>query len=90
MIDPEFRKTNKLMISQTTEYDYLYILESIQKRIAVFRKNGEFTMQYQCETCAGLDDFIIDEATKKLYLLDGNILYETDAVHLDEEEKDED
>ena len=89
MIDPEFRKTDKLMISQIAEYDYLYILESIRKRVAVFRKNGEFTMQYQCETCAGLDDFIIDEAAEKLYLLDGNIVYETDAVHLDEEEGDE-
>lgn len=53
----------------------LYVLEGTKKRIIVLSKNGTLVNQIYFPTTGTLTDFYVDEASRSLYLLDGNKLY---------------
>ncbi|MFA6393737.1 MAG: hypothetical protein WCW25_02610 [Patescibacteria group bacterium] len=64
------------------ETGFIYILEPKEKRLAVFRKDGSFVLQYQSEKWSNLKDFIVNESAKKIYVLNGAVVYEIEAEHL--------
>lgn len=75
---------NPVKIHASGKNDYLYILEPSEKRLVVYDKNGQFIMQYLGENFSALKDFALDEANKKIYLLNDNSIYQADLTHLDE------
>lgn len=81
-ISPEFKKASKIIVSP--EFEYIYILEPIEKRLAVFNKIGKFLMQYKADDLENLNDFAIDEKNKKIYLLNNTSVYEIEASHFEE------
>lgn len=67
-IDPVLTHCTKIFTNDKSSY--LYILE--EKRLTAFNKqNGILKAQYQSPTFTELKDFVIDEASKTAYLLDG-------------------
>jgi len=65
------------------ESDFIYVLEPAQKRLIVYKKeNGEFVTQYRSEQFEMLSDFIIDEAYKNIYLLNGTKIFKISISHL--------
>ncbi|PIR13932.1 hypothetical protein COV49_00585 [Candidatus Falkowbacteria bacterium CG11_big_fil_rev_8_21_14_0_20_39_10] len=81
-IEPEFASPTKIHISQDLEF--IYILEPAGKRLAIFNKTGKFIIQYQSDNFSDLKDFTVDEAGKKIYLLNGNSVYEVEGKHFGE------
>jgi len=79
-IEPNFSQAAKLTISDNL--DFLYMFEPIAKRLVVFNKNGNFINQYTSDKFDNLTDFQIDEANKKIYFLNGAVVYSIEAVHL--------
>ncbi|MEI6596998.1 MAG: hypothetical protein WCL13_02180 [bacterium] len=79
-VEPNLSQATKLAISETQ--DYLYVFEPAGKRLVVFNKNGNFVNQYTSDKFNNLKDFQIDEANKKIYLLNDASVYSIEAVHL--------
>ncbi len=79
-IDPALSAPSKIWTS--AESSYLYILEPTAKRLVVVDKNGKLKIQYFSEKFNDLRDFSVSEEDKKIYLLDGNSVYEIAATHL--------
>ncbi len=79
-VEPNFSQTTKISISETQ--DYLYILEPSNKRLVVFKKNGDFVNQYTSDQFNDLRDFQIDEANKKIYFLNGALIYSIDMAEI--------
>ncbi len=62
---------------------YLYVLEPVGKRVVVIEKeSGSLVVQYYSENFSDLKDFVIDEESKKIYLLAGTQILAIDATHL--------
>ncbi|OGE73696.1 MAG: hypothetical protein A3C49_00590 [Candidatus Doudnabacteria bacterium RIFCSPHIGHO2_02_FULL_42_25] len=53
----------------------LYILEANKKRVLILNKNGTLINQIYFPTTNAPTDFYVDEASRSLYLLDGNKLF---------------
>lgn len=68
----------KTMQITPAEGGFIYILEPKNKRLVVFKKSGEYVMQYQSDRFDNLTDFFIDEKAKKLYFLNGYSIFEVD------------
>jgi len=66
------------LFKSSSESQYLYILDRNSKRILVFDKLGSFIIQYYFENLNSIDDFIVDEKNKIIYIIDSQILYSTD------------
>lgn len=79
-ISPVLTTSSKIIISQ--EQKYLYILDTVNKRLIVFDKSGKFINQYTSNKFNNLKDFAIDEKTKKIYFLNNASILEIDAKHL--------
>jgi hypothetical protein len=79
-IEPAFTDASKIKVSP----DFIYIMESANKRLAVFDNKGTFLLQYKLKDFENLKDFEIDEENKKLYFLVNNSVIETEATHLDQ------
>ncbi|MCK4539683.1 hypothetical protein KAU09_00840 [Candidatus Parcubacteria bacterium] len=75
---------NPIKIQASEKNDYLYILEPSEKRLIVYDKNGQFIMQYMEKIFSSLKDFALDEANKRVYLLNDNSVYQADLTHLNE------
>ena len=73
-IEEPLSDANRLLITK----NYIYILESSKKRIAIFTFDGKFVEQDIFETVASIKDFTVDESLKKIYLLDGASVSEAD------------
>lgn len=82
LIEPEFTGPTKIHVSQDLEF--IYILEPAGKRLAIFNKTGKFIAQYQSDNFSDLKDFAVDEAGKKIYLLNNNSVYEVEGKHFGE------
>ena len=80
-IDPPLQNTTKIKVS--LDLDYIYILEPGEKRLAVFDKTGQFILQYKSDKFNALQDFAVDEAGKKIYFLNGSLIYAAAATHLE-------
>lgn len=49
--------------------DYLYLLDSSNNRLVVLDKKGAYQSQYQSDKFNQFTDLVVDEASKKVYLL---------------------
>ncbi len=54
----------------------LYLLDSENARVVVLDKNGMYLKQYTGEKFATADDLVVDSEAKKMYLLEGNKIYQ--------------
>jgi hypothetical protein len=57
------------------EEDRLYILDPNNSRLVVVKKNGQYDHQYIAEKFKTVKDFIVDEESKKAYLLENNKIF---------------
>ena len=73
--------TRPAKITASPEQNYLYVLEPLNKRLVVFDKTGKFINQYTGDKLDNLKDFQIDEKNKKIYLLNGAIVYSIDLAN---------
>lgn len=55
---------------------YLYLLEPVQSRIIVLKKNGEVFKQFQSEKFENLKDFAVSADGKIIYLLESQKVYQ--------------
>lgn len=53
-----------------------FVFEPAKKRLAAWNEKGEFLAQYIFESLETTKDFAINEKEKKIYVLDGNTVYE--------------
>ncbi len=83
-IEPNFQEATKIQVSPEWNNGYIYILEPINNRIAVFNKEGDFKMQYQDSGFSDLLDFVVDKENEKIYILNNTQIYEVEAKHLQE------
>jgi hypothetical protein len=65
-----------------SDSSYLYILESLSKRIVVSDKQGKLKMQYLFSGLDDIKDFAVAEKEKKIYLLDGTKIFDFTVSHL--------
>ncbi len=56
----------------------LYLLDSENSRVVVLTKDGKYLKQYKGDKFATADDLVVDSEDKKMYLLEGNKLYQLD------------
>jgi hypothetical protein len=54
----------------------IYISEPESKRLLIFDKSGKFIKQFQSDQLNDIKDFTVDEAGGKIYVLNGNTVYE--------------
>lgn len=54
----------------------LYLLDPENSRVVVLTKDGQYLKQYTGDKFATADDLVVDSAEKKMYLLEGNKLYQ--------------
>lgn len=73
-IDPPL--TNGNQIWADVDNDYVVIADEDGKRVAVFTKEGRLVGQYKSSVFKGPTDIVADPETKKLYVVDGNKVYE--------------
>lgn len=59
-----------------TDKQYVAIADTQGKRVVLFTKEGRLVAQYTSSAFKGPTDVTADEATKKLYVVDGNNVYE--------------
>lgn len=76
-IMPALEEPARLFVSPIL--DYIYLLEPKNNRLLVFNKQGALISQFVSEKFNNLRDFIVDEAGKKIYILNGSYLYSIDA-----------
>jgi len=81
-IDPPLTKPTKLFVSP--ELKFIYVLEPMGKRLAVFDKTGQFIMQYYSDQLTDLKDFVVDEKNKILYFLNATVVFSFNCVHFEE------
>lgn len=58
--------------------DNVYVLDTVNSRVVVLKKNGQYNYQMAGEKFASADDLVVDEPNKKLYLLEGNSIYQVE------------
>lgn len=61
----------------TEDLDSVFILDKLNNRILVTKKNGEYLAQYIKEELGKVDDFFVDEGGKAIYLLMENKIFKT-------------
>ena len=54
---------------------YIYILDSGNKRVVAVDKDGYIYQQYSSPLFDDLKDFVVLEKEKKIYVLNGSIIY---------------
>lgn len=72
-LDKGIRNPRSFYVSDETEN--LYLLDSDNSRLVVFNKTGAYISQYQSDQFSKFSDLIVDEASKKAYLLDNSKIY---------------
>ncbi len=81
--DPPLEQANKISVSTAKGQDFLYVLETKNKRLVVYNKAGQFLMQYQGDNLTALKDFVVDEDNKIIYFLSGANVLRFSAVHFE-------
>lgn len=74
---PALEEPKRLFVS--TDFNFIYLLEPKNNRLLVFNKQGTLISQFVSDKFNDLRDFIVDEAGKKIYILNGSYLYSIDA-----------
>ncbi|MFI5205370.1 MAG: hypothetical protein ACHQVK_00350, partial [Candidatus Paceibacterales bacterium] len=72
-LDKNIQNITSFFVSSRT--DNIYLLDAPNSRIVVLKKNGQYVSQLQGEKFKDAADFIVDEPSKKLYLLENNKIY---------------
>src|SRR3989344_417944 len=72
-IDPALSGPTKIQTRDTMKY--IYILDSGNKRVVAVDKDGYIYQQYSSPLFDDLKDFVVLEKEKKIYVLNGSIIY---------------
>lgn len=75
-LDKGVKDPKSFFVSSDT--DNLYLLDSGNSRLLVLTKTGSYKVQYQGDKFGSADDLVVDEKEKKVYLLEGNKIYQMD------------
>lgn len=75
-LDKGVKDPKSLFISSDT--DNLYLLDSGNSRLLILTKTGSYKGQVSGDKFATATDIAVDEAAKKVYLLDGSKIYSVD------------
>lgn len=75
-LDPSLSTISNFYLS--SDSDNLYILDSTNSRLIVFTKKGQYLKQYQGSIFKDTKDFVVDEKSKTMYILEGNKIYKLD------------
>jgi hypothetical protein len=73
-IDPQLQNGNA--IYAVMDGAYVAIADAVGKRVLLFTKEGKLVAQYTSPVFKGPKQVTADEKTKKLYVVDGNAVYE--------------
>lgn len=73
-LDQPVKQISSLYVSSDTEN--LYAIDQGNSRLLVLDKKGAFISQYTGEKFATAKDLVVDEETKKIYLLEGDKIYQ--------------
>lgn len=73
-IDPALEHIDMVVTDENTTN--LYLMDRVGKRIVVFTKEGKLQAQYTSDQFTDLLDVIVNEAGKKMYVLNGAQVYE--------------
>jgi len=73
-LDPELKSVNKIW--SYTDKQYLYILDSENKRLVILQKDGTLYSQITAAVWKHPTGLIIDESNKRAFVLDSNKLWE--------------
>lgn len=73
-IDPKLKGPKKIWTS--AESDAFYFLDFDSQRIVITTKEGKLQKQFTSPKWNNIQDFIVDEEGMKIYLLNGNEVYE--------------
>lgn len=73
-LDPELKSVNKIW--SYTDKQYLYILDSENKRLVILQKDGTLYSQITAAVWKHPTGLIIDEPNKRAFILDSNKLWE--------------
>jgi len=73
-IDPQLNNANAIWT--VGDGQYIGIADKDGKRVLLFTKEGRLAAQYTSPVFKGPTDLVADETTKKLYVVDGNSVYE--------------
>ncbi len=73
-LDKPIEEVTSFFVSE--EEDNLYLLDSINSRILVLQKNGQYQKQIQGDKFKTASDFVVDEKGKKIYLLESNKIFQ--------------
>jgi len=60
------------IIYSEPEMEFVYVLDSKNRRIVRYTKDGKISAQYLNESISEVKDFAVDEKNKTIYLLQGN------------------
>ncbi|PJA93114.1 MAG: hypothetical protein CO132_04685 [Candidatus Kerfeldbacteria bacterium CG_4_9_14_3_um_filter_45_8] len=77
-IDPAISSGQAIYTDENTQR--LYILDPAGKRVVVYEKTGAFVAQYTSPSFTDLKDMVVDEASNKVYVLNGTALFEIDLT----------
>lgn len=72
VLPPMVSATNLIVSEDTND---IFVLEPANKRVLHITKSGTLRAQYVSEKFTDMRDFILDEANKKIYVLNGNSLF---------------
>ena len=73
-IFPEIQSFSKIFTNPSLPY--FFILEPEEKRVLIFEKSGKIFKQFQSEKFDNLLDFAISKDGKKIFLLNGQTIYQ--------------
>ncbi|MDO8638142.1 MAG: hypothetical protein Q7R43_01090 [Candidatus Daviesbacteria bacterium] len=73
-LDKDFNNPRSFFTDDSV--DNIYVLDSGNSRIVVLDKKGVYKAQYQGEKFSGVDDLVVDEKGKKIYLLAESKIYQ--------------
>ncbi len=74
------KNANKIITS--SEHEYIYIFEPINKRLVVFDKEGKFISQYVFDM-ENIEDIDVSEKSMKIYVLKNNSVYKSELSHME-------
>lgn len=75
-LDKGVKDPKSFFVSSETEN--LYLLDSGNSRLLILTKTGSYKGQVTGDKFASVTDLVVDEAGKKVYLLDGSKIYSVD------------
>lgn len=79
-LDPLLATVQQVWTSDTTKF--IYVLDPAQMRLVVFDKDGKLRVQYRATVFPTATDFVIDEKTKRAWVVTHEGVWEFELTHL--------